>query len=168
MVSFQSPHTLDVFQSLFRLFHDLKQGIYESTLWVCDRGVSQPFSLDLQETGSLLILKIQFHHSMGSLDLKITPETVLVSGERINSLEVQNYSEPEFSASRFQSLVPLPSSIQPQTAIAELSGTTLTLTLMKSYETQRTAKITVGDRGQLLPYAMAISAGSAPLSAEFN
>jgi hypothetical protein len=53
MVSLQSPHTLDIFQSLFRLFHDLKQDIYESTLWVCDRGISQPFSLDLQETGSL-------------------------------------------------------------------------------------------------------------------
>ena len=168
MVSLQSPHTLDVFQSLFRLFHDLKQNIYESTLWVCDRGISQPFSLDLQETGSLLILKIQFHHSRSSLDLQITPETVLVRGERLNSLEAQNYSEPEFPASRFQSLVPLPSSIQPQTAIAELSGTILTLTLMKSYETQRTAKITVGDRSQLLPYAMAISAGSVPLSAEFN
>lgn len=168
MVSLQSSHTLDIFQSLFRLFHDLKQDIYESTLWICDRGISQPFSLDLQETGSLLILKIQFHHSRGSLDLQITPETVLVKSERLKSLEAQNYSQQEFPASRFQSLVPLPSSIQPQTAIAELSGTTLTLTLMKSYETQRTAKITVGDRGQRLPYAMAISAQSAPLSAQFN
>ena len=168
MVLLQSPHTLDIFQSLFQLFHDLKKNIYESTLWVCERGISQPSSVDLQETGTLLILKIQLHHSKGNLELQITPETVLVKGERLTSIEAQNDSERESSASRFQSLIPLPSSIQPQTAIAELSGTTLTLTMMKSYEAQRTAKITVGDRSQLLPYAMATSAKSAPASAEFN
>lgn len=167
MVSLQSRHTLDIFQFLFPLFHNLKQKVYDSTLWVCDRGISQPFSLDLQETATLLILKIQFHHSAGSLDLQITPETVLVSGNRLDPLKEQNYSEPEFSTASFQSLIPLPSSIQPQTAIAELIGTTLTLTMMKSYEPQRTAKITVGDRAQPLPYAMAISAESVPALAEF-
>jgi HSP20 family molecular chaperone IbpA len=168
MISLRSRHTLDIFQYMFRLFHDLKQNVYESTLWVCDRETPQSFSINLQETGTLLILQIQFHHSRGSLDLEITPETVLVKGDRLNPLDPQNHSELEFPLSRFQSLIPLPSSIQPQTAIAELSGTILTLTLMKSYETQRTAKITVGDRGQLLPYAMAINAESAPTSAEFN
>jgi hypothetical protein len=91
MVSLQSRPALDLFQFMFRLFHDLKQNVYESTLWVCDRGVSQPFSIDLQETGTLLILKIQLHHSRGSLDLQITPETVLVKGERLDSLETQSY-----------------------------------------------------------------------------
>jgi len=86
-----------------------------------------------------------------------------VRGERLDPLEKQNYQEPEFPISRFQSLIPLPSSIQPQTAIAELVGTTLTLTLMKTYTSQRTAKITVGGRGQRLPYAIAISTES-----EFN
>jgi hypothetical protein len=114
-----------------------------------------------------LILKIQFHHFGGSLDLQITPETVLVRGDRLDPLEDQNDSETEFSAASFQSLIPLPSSIQPQTAIAELSDTTLTLTMMKSYEPQRTTKITVGDRAQPLPYAMAISAESLPVLAEF-
>ncbi len=167
MISLRSQPTLDIFQFLFPLFHDLKQKVYESTLWVCDRGISQPFSLDLQETATLLVLKIEFHHPRGSLDLQITPETVLVRGERLDPLEGQNYSESEFSAASFQSLIPLPSSIQPQTAIAELSGTTLTLTMMKSYEPQRTAKITVGDRAQPLPYAMPISAESVPTLAEF-
>ena len=168
MVSLQSQPTLDIFQFLFPIFHNLKQKVYDSTLWVCDRGSSQPFSLDLQETGTLLILKIQFHHSGGSLDLQITPETVLVRGERLNPLEDQNYSESEFpAAAHFQSLIPLPSSIQPQTAIAELNGTTLTLTMMKSYKPQRTAKITVGDRAQPLPYAMAISTELVLTSTEF-
>ena len=163
MVSSQSRYTLDIFQLLFQLFHNLKQTTYESTLWVCDSGVAQPFSIDLKETTTLLILKIQFRHSRDSLNLQITPETVLVRGERLDPLEKQNYQEPEFPISRFQSLIPLPSSIQPQTAIAELVGATLTLTLMKTYTSQRTAKITVGGRGQRLPYAMAISTES-----EFN
>ncbi len=86
-------------------------------------------------------------------------------GERLDPLKAQSGSELESSA-RFQSLIPLPSSIQPQTAIAELNGTTLTM--MKSYQTQRTAKITVGDRAQRLPYTMAINAESVSASAEFN
>jgi hypothetical protein len=166
MASLQSRHTLDIFQLLAQIFHDLKKNIYESTLWVGDGGISQPFTLDLQETRTLLILKIQFHHSKVRLDLQVTPETILVRGDRLSPLETQNFSEPEFLASRFQSLIPLPSSIQPRTAIAELNGTTLTLTMMKLYETPRTAKITVGDRSQPLPYAIAIS--SAAASAEFN
>jgi HSP20 family molecular chaperone IbpA len=167
MASSQSRYTLDIFQLLFQVFNDLKKNTYESTLWVCDSEISQPFNLDLQETRTMLVLKIQLHHSRGSLDLQITPETILVRGDRLPSLETQNFSEPEFPASRFQSLIPLPSSIQPRTAIAELSGTTLMLTMMKSYEKQRAAKITVGERNQLLPYAMAISAASSA-SAEFN
>lgn len=167
MVLLQSRHTSDIFQSLSQLFHDLKRNVYESTLWVCDQGTAHPLSIDLQETATLLILKIH-HRSRGSLDLQITPETVLVRGERLDSLKAQNDSEPESSSACFQSLIPLPSSIHPQTAIAELSGTRLTLTMMKSEETQRTARITVGDRGQLLPHAMAISAESVPISVGFN
>ena len=169
MISLRSQPTLNIFQFLFPLFHNLKQKVYDSTLWVCDRGISQPFRLDLQETATLLILKIQFHHSGGSLDLQITPETVLVKGERLDPLEYQNYSESEFpAAARFQSLIPLPSSIQPQNAIADLNGTTLTLTMMKSSEPQRTAKIRVGDRAQPLLCAMAINAESVHALAEFN
>ena len=138
----------------------------QSTLWVCDSGISQPFSLDLQETATLLILTIQFHQSRSSLDLQITPETVLIKGERLNLLGANHHSEPEFYASRFQSLIPLPKSIQPLSAIAELDGKTLTLTLMKSYKAQRTAQITVGERDQLLPYAIAIN--TTPASAELN
>lgn len=167
MVSLKSRHTADIFQFLFQLFHDLKQSVQELTLWVCDYGISQPFSLELQETGTLLILKLHFHHSRSSLDLKITPETVLVRGERLDLLTNQNHPESG-SAARFQSLIPLPSPIQPQTAIAELNATTLTLILMKSYEAQRTAKITVSDLGQKLPYVMAISANPVSASAELN
>ena len=147
MISLRSQPTLNIFQFLFPLFHNLKQKVYDSTLWVCDRGISQPFRLDLQ----------------------ITPETVLVKGERLDPLEYQNYSESEFpAAARFQSLIPLPSSIQPQNAIADLNGTTLTLTMMKSSEPQRTAKITVGDRAQPLLCAMAINAELVHALAEFN
>ncbi len=167
MVSLQSRHTADIFQFLSQLFHDLKQSVHESTLWVCDHGISQPFDLELQETGTLLILKLHLHCSSRGLDLQITPETVLVRGERLDLPPSHNHTKID-SATRFQSLVPLPLSVQPQSAIAEIDGTTLTLTLMKSYEAQRIAKITVGDRGQKLPYVMEISAKSALASAEFN
>jgi len=168
MASQQSRHTIDIFQSLFRLFHDLKQTAYTSTLWVCDQGLSQPFTLELQETKTLLILQIQFQHSRDVLNLQITPETVLVTGERLNPLDSQNYSVPDFPRSHFQSLIPLPRSIQPQTAIAQLSGSILTITLMKSYESQRSVKVTVGDRGQQLPYVIAPNTQSVPTLAELN
>jgi len=163
----QSQQTAAVFQFLFRCFHDLKQSVYASTLWVCDSGMVQPFSLDLQETGTLLILHLQWHHSKSSLDLQISPETVLVRGDRLDHHEAHTDAEPALPAFRFQSLIPLPSAIQPQTAIAELSGTTLTLTMMKAHETPRTAKLTVGDRVQPLPYVMASSAAAVPVAAGF-
>ena len=167
MVSLQAQPRLDIFQYLIQHFHDLKQKVSESTLWVCDSGISQPFSLDLQETGTLLVLNVKFHHISGSLDLQITPETVLVSGKRLDFLEAQAGSGANLPTARFQSLIPLPRSIQPQTAIAQLSGTTLTLTLMKAYETQRTAKLTVGDRARLLPYAIAVSTTAVVVPTEF-
>lgn len=167
MVLLQSQHTADIFQFLSQLFHDLKQSVHESTLWVCDHGVSQPFSLELQETETLLILKLHLHCSSRGLDLQITPETVLVRGERPDLLPSHNHAKTD-SAARFQSLIPLPISTHPQSAIAELNGTTLTLTLMKSYEAQRTAKITVGDRGQWSSCVIAISTESVSASAEFN
>ena len=168
MVSLQAQPPLDVFQLLLQRFYDLKQKVSESTLWICDRGIAQPLSLDLQETGSLLILQIQLQPFKGSLDLQITPETVLVSGERLDPLEAQIDSNLALTATRFQSLIPLPSAIQPQTAIAELGGTTLTLTLMKAHEAQRTAKLTVGDRAQPLPYAMAVSATAVSVTVAFH
>ncbi len=167
MVSLQAPPTLDVFQLLLQPFQDFKPTVSASTLWVCDRGVVQPFSLDLQETGTLLILHVQLQQVKGSLDLQITPETVLVSGARLAPLEAQTDSESALPATRFQSLIPLPKAIQPQTAIAELGGTTLTLTLMKAHERQRTAKLTVGDRAQPLPYVMAVNATTVPVLAAF-
>lgn len=167
MVSLQVQPTLALYQLLLQHFHDFKQKVFESTLWVCDRGIAQPFSLDLQETGSLLILHIQLQQLKGSLDLQITPETVLVSGERLAPLAAQTAAESALPAAHFQSLIPLPKAIQPQTAIAELGGTTLTLTLMKAAATQRTAKLTVGDRAQRLPYVMAVNATTVTVAATF-
>jgi hypothetical protein len=123
--SSQSQHTLDVFQFLFRCFHDFKQSVYASTLWVCDSGIVQPLSLDLQESRTLLILHVQWHHRRGSLDLQFIPETILARGDRLDPHAAQTDAGPLLPAFRFQSLIPLPNFIQPQTAIAELSGTTL-------------------------------------------
>ena len=157
MALLQSQQTSDVFQFFSQSLPYLKQKVYKSTLWVCDRGTSQPFSINLQETRTLVVMKIQLHQSRASLDLQITPEAVLVQGERLDPIEQQNGSEEALPAGHFQSLIPLPSSIRPQTAVAELNGTTLTLTMIKSFETQQMVKITVGDRGQQLPYALTIS-----------
>ncbi len=155
MNSLQLKPTLDIFQILLRLFNSLKQDVCASTLWVCHQGSTQPLVINLQETRSLLILQIQ--SVKGSLDLQITPETVLVSGDH----PVLPDADPDSLAPRFHSLIPLPIAIQPQTAIAELNGATLVLTLMKSAQPQPTANLTVGYRSQPLPYAMAISAAAA-------
>lgn len=168
MVFLQAQPTLALAQFLLQSFYDLTQNVCASTLWVCDHGVAQPISLDLEETETLLILKLQLHHVRGSLNLQITPETVLVSGERLDPLKVQTNAELAFDTARFQSLIPLPSSIEPQTAIAQLSDTTLTLTLMKTYKMQPTAKLTVGDRAQQLPYVVAVNATTVAALAEFH
>jgi hypothetical protein len=160
MNQLQSTPTLDIFQTLLGLFNSLKQDICESTLWVCDRGSAQSLIINLQETRSLLILQVQ--SVKGSLNLQITPATVLISGRR----PVAPDAAPDQLATYFHSLIPLPIAIQPQTAIVELNGSTLTLTMMKSAQPQPTVNLTVGYRSQPLPYVMAISA--APAMADLN
>lgn len=47
-----------------------------------------------------LILQFQWHHVRGSLDLQISPETVLVSGNRLDHYEICMDAELDLSALR--------------------------------------------------------------------
>jgi hypothetical protein len=162
----QSPPILAIFQVLFKLFNDLKQDISTSTLWVCDGGGAQSFSINLQETETRLVLEIQ--PLRGKFELSVTPETVSVRGRHAVPAAAQCSCAQEFVEARFHSLIPLPVPILPQTSIAELSGTRLTLTMLKYDQPLPSIHIQLSEQGQLLLNATAVKSNSAAAKAQFN
>jgi hypothetical protein len=168
----QSTPMLAIFQVLFQLFNDLKQDISNSTLWVCDSGGAQSFSINLQETETRLVLEIQ--PLSGKFELNVTPETVSVRGRHAVpatapvSSAAQCSCAQEFVEARFHSLIPLPVPILPQTSIAELSGTRLTLTMLKYGQPLPSVHIQLSEQGQLLLNATAVKSSSAAAKAQFN
>jgi hypothetical protein len=161
---------LAIFQALFQLFNDLKQDISTSTLWVCDGGGAQSFSINLQETETRLVLEIQ--PLRGKFELSVTPETVSVRGRHAVPARAPGPAQcscaQEFVKARFHSLIPLPVPILPQTSIAELSGTRLTLTMLKYGQPLPSIHIQLSEQGQLLLNATAVKSNSAAAKAQFN
>jgi hypothetical protein len=157
-------------QFLSESFSDLEPNLAPpnlgaAVLWVADRGTPQPLTISLEATPTHLILQIQFLR--GRFNLQITPETVLVSGHS----HMPSFSEPnsaeEFIETRFHSLIPLPSAVEPQSTIADLEGGTLTLTMSKSKQPPHAViMLTVPEPGQRL--SRALRTNSAAANAELN
>jgi hypothetical protein len=137
-----------------------------AVLWVADRGTSQPLTISLEDTPTCLVLQIQFLR--GRFDLQVTPETVLVSATPPMLPDHYPNSAGEFIEARFHSLIPLPIAIEPQTAIADLEGGTLTLTMIKSKHPPRAVTLTIPEPGQRLSHARGLKANSAAANAELN
>lgn len=101
----------------------------QSTLWISNTAEMPIWEIILQETKTEAILKVYLSQvQFNTLDIKIGQETVLIQGQ-------WEADEGYFDSSRFQSLIPLPYSINPQTAQAEIEAGILIIRF------QRAAKI---------------------------
>lgn len=141
-------------QYLYQQLHDLSQCCSESMLWVGEQGIPSISSLQVVETRTEIIVKAQIPDVVTeSLDIQVTPETVVIKGVQLEPKEQWDYFNLEFYSSRFQSVIPLPSSTQPQTAVATLDQNTLTVTLQKAGQTQRPVKVKLLSGSESIPKA---------------
>lgn len=132
-------------QHLYDLLHHLLQTSCQSTLWTSDSFMAQPTAIRVWETDTDIILDIEVPNGMtDQMEVELTEETVLIRGRRSRHHEPQSYFDFEFYTDRFQSLIPLPTLIVPQTAQVKLQGHCLTLMLQKSWRLRQPVKLNVG------------------------
>jgi len=156
---------LQIFNSwsnhLDQLLQSLSQNCCQSTLWTGNSGVALIPEIQVLETQTEIIIKVHLPHlEADSLELKITQETVLISGKLGTALAAKTYYDWEFYPGKFQSLIPLPTLIQLQGSVAELQDDILTLICQKAPTERQPVIVKLFPSHQLTSeQALAISAG---------
>lgn len=130
---------MNSFQTFFQVLNALNQlcqnsvasllkDCQQSTLWTSNTAEMPISEITLHETKTEVILRAYLSEvQLTTLNVKISQETVLIEGQW-NESAVEGYFYP----SRFQSLIPLPYSVNPQTIQAEIKPTVLTIRFPKS------------------------------------
>ena len=141
---------LQVLDILSHHIHHLLNGSIqttcESTLWIGDRGATWLQAVQVWETEHEITLSAKVPNLVpDSLEVEVTPETVLIQGKSRKPLDQQNYFDLEFCTNLFQSLIPLPVPVQTHAVLAELQDNHLMLTLQKAWRSRRFVKVKVLD-----------------------
>ncbi|MEB3277628.1 MAG: Hsp20/alpha crystallin family protein [Lyngbya sp.] len=128
------PGLNDIFtEPLEDSFSSSLQGYQQSMLWI---GGDQTAiaAITMHDMGARAIVKVYICDiHLVKLNVEITPETVLIEGEPTESSIVEGYFRP----SGFESLVPLPYSVQPETCRVEVHPEGLTIELTKQLGVQQ-------------------------------
>jgi len=123
----------DVNQDLAGSFSGLPTGCQQSTLWIAHTEETPIAGIKIQEKDVTLILKVDISDlHLVKLNLPITPETVLIQGQPTEAAKVEGY----FLPSGFQSLIPLPHRVHPETYETEIHQDGLTIQLAKDLRIQ--------------------------------
>ncbi len=102
------------------------------TLWIAQEGITPIRDVLMQETSDHIILKVSIPSlKPEDLSIRVTSETVFLSGEKIEQVEVSGYCDFTYSSQQFQCLIPLPYSVHPETVTAEWEKNLLLLKLPK-------------------------------------
>ncbi|HEY9647989.1 MAG TPA: Hsp20/alpha crystallin family protein [Chroococcidiopsis sp.] len=105
----------------------------QSTFWVANTEETPVRAITIHESSDQLLLDICLADvQLSTLTLQLAQETVLLSGKWAESDPVTGY----FEGDRFQSLIPLPFAIHPESVYAELTESGLQLYLPKQGQIQ--------------------------------
>lgn len=101
----------------------------ESTLWIGNTGETPIAAITIDEMESKFVLKVGISdiHLLKNLSLQITPERILIQGEPTEAMVVEGYFRPR----GFESLIPLPHPVQPETCLAQIEPDVLTIQVVK-------------------------------------
>lgn len=121
-------------QYLERSFFRSANGSQQSTLWISHTEETPIAAIKIYEIGANFILKVRISDiDLVKLKLQVTPETVLIQGQPNISTGVEGYFHPR----GFESLIPLPHPVQPETCSAEIQADGLTIHLTKQFGVQQ-------------------------------
>jgi HSP20 family molecular chaperone IbpA len=101
----------------------------ESTLWICHTEETPIAAITIHEMETKFVLKVGISdiHLLKNLSLQITPETILIQGQPTDAMVVEGYFRPH----GFESLIPLPHPVQPETCLAQIEPDFLTIQIAK-------------------------------------
>ena len=125
-------------QHMQSLVSDLLKTSCESTVWLTDSGTTGITAIEIEQTDSQIILRVKISNvAIDDLEIQVKQETILIRGEQMETVDVPGYFNFQFCSGYFQSLIPLPSSVQPETVRAQLEDGFLAITLQKTRETPK-------------------------------
>lgn len=137
-------------QCLSQQLDDLRQDCCESTLWTANRGDTSISAIEVWETEAEIVLQTKIPHVLAeTLNIQAMPETVCMMGECKALPQTSAVLEDAFGLPRFQHVIPLPVLVNPNTAIAEIDGDTVTVRLQKSGQSRQSVAVKVRDRWKL-------------------
>lgn len=117
---------------------------FESTLWIGHRGDTWIPEIDVREQGVYVKVILTIPQlDTECLEIRVTPETVLLRGVLMPPAFCQNYFDFEFCLGQFQTLIPLPVIVEPRSAIANSVGDYLTITLSRAWKGRRSVKVPI-------------------------
>ncbi len=103
---------------------------HQSTLWVCESGKTRLTDVQVLETPLEICLRMSLPNLVDNhLELQLSAETVRIQGCQYVSGDAQVGAE--CSPQPFQSIIPFPSLVEPEAAIAQIENGVLILTLRK-------------------------------------
>jgi HSP20 family protein len=106
----------------------------QSTLWIGNTEDMAIAAMSIQERTTEVILKIQLCDvDIPTLEIQLTQETVLLQGKLTDRSRIEGYFYP----GQFQTLIPLPYPVHPETVRAELQQDMLLIHLPKQAEIQQ-------------------------------
>jgi hypothetical protein len=104
-------------QYLEDLFSSLLNRTQQSTLWISTTAETPIASITIHEMETTLMLKVDISDiHLVKLKFQITSETLLIQGQPTAVSQVPGY----FSPNGFESLIPLPHAVKPETCSTEL------------------------------------------------
>ncbi|ARV59078.1 hypothetical protein BZZ01_10910 [Nostocales cyanobacterium HT-58-2] len=134
-----------------RLFERLMST--EETDFITDESLFVPVA-EIHEAPDHIALRVEIPGvNPDDLDVKVTPEAVLITGERKSEIREEDRGRirSEFRYGRFQRMIPLPSRVQNDKVEAEFNNGILLLRLPKSEEEQKrivSVRVGAGAQGQ--------------------
>lgn len=122
-------------QYLERSFFRSAPSIQQSTLWISHTEETAIATINLYEMGENFILKVRISDMhLVKVRLQVTPETVLIQGQPNAFAIVEGYFRPR----GFESLIPLPHPVEPDTCWAERQPDGVTIHLTKQFGMKQT------------------------------
>lgn len=118
----------DVNPDIEHLLPTSLNGFQRSTLWIGNTEETPIAAINIHETEVDFILKVRIPDiDLFKLELQVTPETILIQGQSTEAAGVEGYFRP----SGFESLIPLPHAVQPESCWTQKQPEALTIQLSK-------------------------------------
>ncbi len=123
----------------------LLENCQQSTFWIGHTYEAAVAAIAIHETNNEVLIEVRIPDVDSPLDVELTQETALVRGKWAEKNEGEGYFHP----GQFQSLIPLPYPVHPESVLAAFKDDVLSLRLLKQRSITQSSRVRVDDLGRL-------------------